>query len=252
MNITQLHFATGPVILIIILAGILFLFFRLVNYFIYRITTERKYLKIIIKNIPFIELLSWIVFLSWSAHYSYHRNPAFSFAVVLLLIAIIYWISHFGLKNLIAGVFFRYQENSSIGDTYISDSYQGKITGFKLFHLQIESGDGKQISIPYEKLTGHVNIFQKPAGSLTFHTFELTLKNHPVLPGEAKAEIKRALVVMPGIATEKMPGVMLIDQDGSNLTFKVSFYAVNREYAVTVEQKIKEKFINQPEIKGNV
>ncbi len=241
MEFIEYNISSAAIVRLIIFSIFVFSLFRLFNFALNRIKHKTTYLKLITKNILLVELLTWILFLIWAANSARSRNPILSLSISGMLLFILFWVSYFGLRNIIAGVFFRYQENYAIGDHYQNNDYAGRIIDFKLFALHLESKDGQIISIPYGKLANKVSTHQEVGKTKTAYTFELSTTKEKEIQ-EVTQEIKNFLLSMAWISTYRTPEIHQLKTSDSAYIFNISLFAINNDYALKTEQLVKSKF----------
>ena len=241
MEFIDYTISSAAIFRLIVFSIFVFSLFRIFNYALNHIKNKSNTLKLVAKNILLGELLTWILFLIWAANSARHRNPILSLSITGILLFVLFWVSYFGLKNIIAGVFFRYQENYAIGDHYQNNEYSGRIIEFKLFALRLESKEGQIISIPYGKLVNKVSTHQEVGKTITAYTFELSTSKEKERQ-EITQEIKNTLLSMAWISTHRTPEIHQLKTNESTYLFNISLFAINNDYALKTEQILKSKF----------
>jgi small-conductance mechanosensitive channel len=245
MEFIEYNISSAAIVRLIVFSIFVFSLFRLINYALNHIKNKSTTLKLVAKNILLVELFTWILFLIWAANSARNRNPILSLSITGILLFILFWVSYFGLKNIIAGVFFRYQENYAIGDHYQNNEYSGRIINFKLFALRLESKEGQIISIPYGKLVNKVSTHQEVGKTITAYTFELNTSKEKEIQ-EVTQEIKSILLSMAWISTHRTPEIHQLKTSESAYHFSISLFAINNDYALKTEQLLKSKFTPSP------
>ena len=241
MEFIEYNISNAALFRLIIFSLFVFLLFRLLNYALNHIKNKKTSLKLLAKNILLVELLTWIFFLIWAANSARDRNPILSLSITAVLLFVLFWVSYYGLKNIIAGVFFRYQENYAIGDQYQNQEYKGRIVDFTLLALHLESREGQLISIPYGKLADKVSSYQENEKTKIAYSFDLTTPKEKEIQ-EITQDIKSILLSMAWVSTHRTPEIKQLKTTESSYLFKISFFAINNEYALKTEQVLKSKF----------
>ncbi|MEA3446158.1 MAG: mechanosensitive ion channel [Bacteroidota bacterium] len=241
MDIIELDISGNTIFRFLFSTFVLFLVFRFVHYLIRAFENKSARIKSFNKFIPLIEMFAWVVFLIWAANKFLNQNKVLAIVSIIILSFILFWISFYALRNIIAGVLFRFHGNYLLGDYIKTKDYSGKIQKFTFFSLHIENAEGQSVFIPYSKLLNKANVrYDSETSKAGFHFKIITPKDET--PDEKLEKIKLMLLNMPWVSTGKMPYIKQVNSDDDSYTFEVVLFAVNTKYALKTENLIKDKF----------
>ncbi len=241
MNIPELNISGNTIFTLLLSTLALFLLFRFINYLFRIFINKSARVKSFSHFLPIVEMSAWIVFLLWAANFFIEDNRILAIGVLIVLVFTLFWISRYALKNIIAGVLFRFQGNYSIGDFLRTKEYSGKIQQFTFFSLQITTKDGHSVFIPFSKLMDEINVRYDMEGSKAGYHFKITTAKDAG-PDEMAEKIKLALLSMSWVPVKQMPQIRQLYSDGPSYTFEIILFAVNNKYALKTENEIGERF----------
>ena len=241
MDITELNISGNAIFTLLLLTFLLFIIFRFINYLFRVFKNKSSLLKSFSPYVPIIEMFAWIIFLIWAANFFLIKNRILAIGVLIVLIFILFWISIYAIKNIIAGALFKFQGNYLIGDYLQKKDYIGKIQKFAFFSLHIVTKDGQSVFVPYSKLLNEVNVrYDSETSKAGYHFKIITSKDES--PDNKIEKIKLVLLNMPWVSTKKIPQIKHVDSDDLYFTFEIVLFTVNNKYALKTENLIREKF----------
>ena len=221
--------------------GAIFLLLRLLRFLLPLLLYRYKPKKILIRIFPVFELVVWVVFLAWFIFLFSEADELFVYVVLAILLMVLFWISRYWVKDLIAGVIFRASSRLKAGDILRFEDLKGTVTNFGSFSLELETQDNQAIFIPYSKLIDAVNIKSEPTGKSQGYTFVLTCARTDD-PTTLMQEVKTAIISTPWVSVNKMPQVRLLTQTDSDIEFEVTVFPVDPSFTGKIESQVTEKF----------
>lgn len=225
----------------ILLGILLFLLFRFFQYIFPLLLKNKKALRLVNRFLPFIETGSWLAFFSWYTLKFYGQYNIYTLVVLGIIIIIIFWISRFLMKELIAGVVFRVADRFREGDNLQTEQYTGTIKKLHFDCIEMEASDGQIIFIPYSKITGEISIKNESTGQTTAYTFKVETSDISD-PDTFSNKIISLILSLPWSSVNNQPKITLIEQESDRYTFEVTCYPIDKSYAKKIEQKVQEKF----------
>ncbi|RLD61616.1 MAG: hypothetical protein DRJ05_02210 [Bacteroidetes bacterium] len=241
MNISELNISGNTIFRLLLSTLALFIFFRFVDYLFKVFRNKSPRVKSFSHFLPIVEMFAWILFLIWAANFFIEENRILAIGVLTILVFVLFWISRYAIKNIIAGVLFRFQGNYSVGDFLRTKDYSGKIQQFTFFSLQITTKDGHSVFIPFSKLMDEVNVRYDMEVLKAGYNFKI-MTPKDVGPDEMAEKIKLALLSMSWISVKQMPQIKQVYSDGPSYSFEIILFAVNNKYALKTENEIGERF----------
>lgn len=223
---------------------LLFLFFRLIQYVLSLIFFKKKIKRQIRRILLIAEISGWLLFLSWFTFLFSEAKQLFVFVVLSVLLMLIFWISRYWIKHLIAGVIFRSSTRFAEGDILHFGEITGTIKKFRNYTIELETHYGQTIFVPYSKIVDSENIKSESKAQTSGHTFEFeTDKSHGL--SETMQQIKTSILALPWISVHKMPVINLIGQTETTYVYEVTVYAIDKSYTGKIEKQIRSKFTSE-------
>lgn len=225
----------------IALSLLLTLIFRLLRYILPLINHNKTFLERMHKTLPVVEVISWFVFLSWFVFRFAEIMQVYALIILTILFFLLFWISRYLLKEVIAGVIFRSTGNYKIGDQLVLEEQGGTIRRFKLNLVEIENSEGEIVCIPYSYLAGHITIKRERDEQTSAYTFVLETSINSTAEKIA-GDIKSFILSLPWSSVRKMPVVLLLEENETRFLFEITVYPVEKSMAKKIELEVRKKF----------
>ncbi len=237
----QDHFSYSAVYFFLLIAVLIAIAFRLINFFVPVLPVKTEYKMGIRKAMPLIEFLCWFVFFIWGINYFVKYNMYFAIGLGAIVLLSMIWFAWYALRDLIAGIIIKSNRDLQVNETVDVGNYHGKIVRFGFRNLIMETESGKNIYIPYTMLIKREIVRSHPADKIQSHSFSL------VTPKEKSAEqtildIRAALLSLPWTSMIKDPVIRLEEEENGNFAFHITAYSIEKSYFVTIEKEIRGRF----------
>jgi hypothetical protein len=219
----------------------LFLVIRLIRFLLPIPLYKEKLRHKSIKVFPVVELIFWLIFLSWFVIIFSKTNELYAFVVLAILLMVLFWISRFWVKDVIAGVIFRSTTRLKVGDQLHVGEIKGIIKTFNNYSLEMETLDNQTIFIPYAKLADAVNIKSDRTGQSKGYTFTLDCLG-PVELNEITDQIKSTILATPWVSVNRMPVITLTSHSEESYLFEITVFPIDNTFAGKIESLVKERF----------
>lgn len=225
-----------------ILVGlILFAFFRLIRFLLPILVKNFKKTQSILSYLPIIETSGWLFFFSWFTFRFAEIESIFALVTAGILGLIIFWISKFFLKDLIAGLVFRTSGRFNEGDRIKLDGLKGSVRKFGLVELEVESTEGSTLFIPYSTLTEAINMKSEDADQTSAYSFSLELKR-TLSQEETVSVIQNFVLSLPWSSIQKNPVVLIREQSEKLFAVDVTAFPVDKGFTRKIEMETKKRF----------
>ncbi len=225
----------------ILFAILILIFFRLLKFGISVIFKQKKSSRLISTYFPLVELVSWIIFLVLYLFLFFSIRSVFAYVLVGFIFFLLYFVLLYGVKDLIAGVFFKSRNKFNIGDILEFDGQKGIIKSLGHSSIEIETGDGQTQFIPYAKIIFSVTKKSESTGQSSGYSFLLETANDKDIM-ETTDQIKTAIISLPWSSIQRMPLINLKEQTDSTSIFEITVYPVDSSFSGKIEKFIVEKF----------
>ncbi len=219
----------------------IFLLLRLLRFLLPLSLYRDKPRKILTRLFPIVELVVWVIFLSWFIFLFSEADEIYVYVVLAILLMILFWISRYWVKDLIAGVIFRSSARLKAGDILHFEDLKGTIKKFGNFSVELETQDNQVIFIPYGKLADAVNIKSEPTGQSQGYTFVLVCKLAQD-PTVLIQQIKTTILSSPWVSVNRMPLITLLQQSESMSEFEITVFPIDKSFAGKIENLVSEKY----------
>lgn len=220
---------------------ILFAFFRLIRFLLPILVKNFKKAQSYLSYLPIIETSGWLFFFSWFTFRFAEIESIFALVMAGILGFIIFWISKFFLKDLIAGLVFRTSGKFKEGDRIMLDGLKGSVKKFGLIELEVESSEGSTLIIPYSKLTEAINIKSEGADQTSSYSFSMEVKRTQSQEKTVN-NIQNFVLSLPWSSIQKNPLVVIREQSEKLFTVDVTAYPVDKGFANKIEMETKKRF----------
>jgi small-conductance mechanosensitive channel len=224
-----------------LVAGVIILvIFRLFRYLLPLLFARKQGKTRILRVLPLVEAPVWAIYLSWYTFRFAEIRSVYAFVVIGVLLVVIFWISRFFLRDLIAGIIFRAFGRFRQGEVIVHKKFKGNIKEFGFLSLEVETADGQSVFIPYSALAGSASIKQESADQAAAYNFSFQLD--AVAPREETiGSIREFVVTLPWSSMHKMPMVTMRKGEDGPLA-EVTAYPLEKSFGKKIEQHTASRF----------
>jgi hypothetical protein len=190
--------------------------------------------------IPAIEFVSWLVFIYWAIEYLFQDKMFYQYLVISIVIIVVGFLAWFVVRDFIAGIIFKAQNNLQVNKMIQLGEVRGRIIAQKSTHLTIETTGGQIIKIPYSKL--NQEIISEISDSTINEEFKFQFQTKKTKgKQETEEEIKYLLINSPWINFNITPILKLISEDNTFYTFEVTAGTLNHKHMWLLEKSIRKQ-----------
>ncbi|MEZ5082549.1 MAG: mechanosensitive ion channel [Bacteroidales bacterium] len=239
----ELHYTNWQAIFFnFILVGlILFGFFRFIRFLLPILVKNFKKAPYLLSYLPLVETSGWLFFFSWFTFRFAEIKSIFAWVLAAVLGILIFWLSKFFIKDLLAGLVFRTSGRFKVGDRIMCDNVKGLVKKFSLNELEVESTDGSTMFIPYSKLTEAINIKSESTDQASSFSFSFEVKRiHS--PEITVYEISNFVLSLPWSSIQKNPVVVVKEKTDKFFIVDVIAFPVDKGFAKKIENETTKKF----------
>lgn len=221
------------------------------------------------------EVVSWLVFVSWSIQVFSKNNALYSLGLSVLMLAILTGVSWSILRDFVSGIIIKLESTYSINEWLKVRDVEGKITKLGYRSLEIETEKGETVNIPYSIITKEMSIkSSRVLGTETIksYTFELEVQQNstPSTPPksgesanvydnqveeststpesqsdgregikESKEKIRKLILNSHWSSLKREPQIKLLEETNAGYTFQVTVYTLDAKYFQEIESHVK-------------
>lgn len=225
-----------------IISGIIiFVVFRGIFYFLPIIFRQKIVRKRVSQYLPFAQTMFWILFLCWYLIQFSTANLLFSIVVMIALLGILFWLSKFALKDILAGMILRLTSGFKVGDVLRVAGQGGKLKNWTLLALELETTEGEIVRFPYSNLISEsiVKAETKQFSSAFSFNFELS--------GEADLKIipeqvSKYIVGLPWSSIHQKPEVSVTVQKDKQRICQITCFPIEKAFSKKIQEMVIGKF----------
>jgi small conductance mechanosensitive channel len=217
------------------------MFFRLLKFGLSVLFKSKKNSHLVQTYFPLVELISWLIFLVLYLFLFFSIRSAFAYVLVGFIFFLLYFVMMFGMKDLIAGVFFKSRNKFRIGDILEFENQKGIIKSLGHSSIELETGDGQTQFIPYTKIIFSITKKSETTGQSSGYNFLLETTSDKDTQ-ETTNEIKTAIISLPWSSVQRMPLINLKKQTDKTSIFEITVYPVDSSFSGKIEKYVVEKF----------
>ncbi|MBU0489757.1 MAG: mechanosensitive ion channel family protein [Bacteroidetes bacterium] len=239
-ELINFEFSNGAILRFLLYGAIIFAFFRLLHFLLPYVILRQDDQRIARRSLPFVEMVAWVLYLIWALQFFYLHSRLFVSGPALLLLILIFIVSWFALRDIIAGVIFKTGRSFRINQQISVGGFGGKIMALHLRTIELETETGEIVSLPYSRVLGQVIVKSHPAERILSHSFRIHLvRSKPLL--ESIEEIRRDILNMPWVSVKKTPRIRAVEETESEFVLEISVFSIEADYFFRIEKAIREK-----------
>lgn len=186
-----------------------------------------------------IIVVGLLIFISFSVE----NNLALSIILMLFLISILFFFSHFYLKDYLAGLIFKSSKEYQIGDQITVNNNTGRIEYFTKTQLKIKSSEGDNILIPYSILINEVKSVRQVQEKINTYAFNLEIAVEKNLEVEV-LNLQRYIRLLPWVHPSFDADIEFISKHPTHNQVKITVYAFDKRYYPKIEESVLD-FLNK-------
>jgi small-conductance mechanosensitive channel len=226
---------------------IILLLFRLLQFLLPPLLAQRRKYRQILPVLPVLETTVWLLYFSWFTFRFAAAGAVYALVVMGVLLVLIFWISRFYLKDLIAGMFFRLSKRYREGEIIAYEGWMGTIQRFGIQSLEIRTQEGQIVYIPYGKLQESLTVKSESEAQSAAYSFVLTLNRKEPVP-DLQQKVLQHLVSLPWSSVHKVPDVVLKETQDNGLKIEVTVYPIEKVFGKQIEVSTRNLFGQQEKV----
>lgn len=220
---------------IIILAFFLFTLMKLLKkYFI-----ERKLSSKYQQYYYLLEIIVWIMFIIWSLKTILEDSIYYTIIVVTIFLSIAVWVTWFIVRDFVAGLVFKFNDDYKKGQLLEVNNVKGFIGKINYLNIDLISNEGEVIKIPYSKIQANIHKKSVLDKNIIRHNFQFQFPL-TVSFDKIKDEIIYEILLTPGIDLNKDPIIKLDGRKENYQIIGVTIFLLSESVIDLISQKIKE------------
>jgi len=230
-------------IIIVVIIGILvFVFLKALNTL--HVYVNRKYKKWTRKLnlIPAVEFISWLIYIFWAIDFLFKNKLYYQYLVISIVIIVVVFLAWFVVKDFIAGIVFKVQNDLQTKSNIQLGAICGVIKAQHLTHIQIETSAGQILKVPYSRLNHEIISEISDTTSNEDFKFQIQIKKTKNKK-ETEDLLNFHIINSPWSNFNIKPVTKLLSEDENLYTFDVTASTLNHKHMWLLEKSVKEQII---------
>jgi len=203
MNNIPISLLLEFVLIIVILLGCTFIYTRLIIP-----SSHNKNTKALLIHWGFrIQLVFWAIFVLYFVYQLFQHSPGFTILLLVLIFAP-FWRQW---KDLLSGIFLKWENKLSIGDQVDFEGQQGKLLKIGILNIMMESQRGTVLTIPNSVFS--TNGFSQILATDEETLVEIKLAKSTVSKLGGLSNVKKIVIASPWSNPSRHPELIALDND---------------------------------------
>jgi small-conductance mechanosensitive channel len=233
-----INFSVLPVELLLgvaLVLGFTYVLLKLVKRYLFVVVKSEHWNERIVNSWARIEISVWLT--AGALMLIYLLNNSFLVTIVLIVVALVvggkYW------RDLINGVFVKFENKITVGDFISSETYKGIVIVLGNRGLQIRMDGGDMAFVPYRNLSDYK--IRKMDQSMLSEMSSIILKIKPeVAVDSAVMKLKRTVLQIPYTMLTQPVKVEVVELDETGSTLRVLVHSQTAESGKLLEMELKQ------------
>ncbi|MBN2349605.1 MAG: mechanosensitive ion channel [Bacteroidales bacterium] len=229
-----------PIIVLVIVTATYFVL-KFLQVVIKRFGKKYFILKTVGRMLPLIVSVTWVVIVFWSANYLFNEKSYYKLVIICMIVILSVLIGWFFIKDFIAGVIFRVQNNYAEGDHVQFGEVAGRVESLYLTHISLQTQEGRLVKVPYSRLGSEI-ISQKTE-SKTFEKNSFILKTRKTESVTSTEEsIRNILMTSPWRISNTQPNIKFVGEDDLSFHYNILVQVRNQKHLDYLAEALDKRF----------
>ncbi|MBU2511100.1 mechanosensitive ion channel family protein [bacterium] len=192
--------------------------------------------------IPMVDAIGAVLIVLLLGSILFKDQPTYRIGFTVAVFVFILWLLRISLLDVVSGIILRFEHLFSPGDQIDFGEGSGTIVKVGLRCLDITVDKGKQISIPYSRLSSESLVKLSSSQLVKSAVFNLEIPKSASNIAEIISQLKREIMTQPWSIAALKPTIDLLDEELKRSKFKITVYALELEHLVEIERALREKY----------
>ncbi len=213
----------------------IFLFF--IKLLVKKYSDWKKFLNIL----PLAGFILWIFILLWAVNYLFGDKSYYQVIIISAIVILTLAFGWFFLKDLVAGIIFRLQNNYTNGEVLQIGEISGRLNKMLLTHITIDTNNDNTLKIPYSRLSNEIISQKSQTKSFENNRFTLST-NKKLSQKDTEDAIGTILKNSPWHIGYRLPASKLLNEDDKHYHFEIQLQVRNEKHLLHVKNVLLKKF----------
>jgi small-conductance mechanosensitive channel len=222
----------------IIVAIALIVLLRGGRYFLNLAARNKRYHSYVLRIFPWIEVILWFIFIFWTITLHFENTriyPVLSGGLVVIFLLLFGW---FVLRDFFAGAVIRAGQELEQGIFIKADTFSGTIISLGYIAMEIRTGDGEKLIVPYSRLAGKQITKMAQHGRGKNQTIKLEIhQKHGAQ--NIQQSLKRKVLELPWVIAGEEIKVSLLPFDNCYVA-EISFQSMKEDMLPATEEILRD------------
>lgn len=194
------------------------------------------------KFLPLADAIGIVLIVIWLGSLLFLDQSAYRTFFLALIFVFVLWLARVSLFDIVAGMILRFENSFQIGDTLIVKEGSGTISEVRLRCLDVTLDKGRQVSIPYSRLSSEVLVKPTSIRPVKTHQFELTLPKSGDI-SESTLRLISTIMNQPWSIVAIKPLVEPVGEQDGRFLFRITIHALELEHLAEIERAVRDAYI---------
>jgi small-conductance mechanosensitive channel len=228
------------IIIALIIAALFFLFLKVIKLVLKSLLKRYTKLNSIENLIIATELIIWLTYIFWMTDFLFRGKFYYSYLVYTMILIIAGFVAWFLLKDIFAGIIFRFKHNLKT-DSYVrAGNLSGRIKSQHLTYIKILTDNGQIIRVPYSRIIHEVIAELAYPGAPEEHIMHLRVDLSTGNKSTAESLIRVVVLNTPWSNFKEEPVIKFIKENNEGYFFEISLLSSNRRHIEFIEMALDE------------
>lgn len=202
---------------------------------------SRQRMKFILKYFPVLELSATLFIIFWAIEYLFSSKSYYQIILLSLIISLIALISWFVVRDFIAGIVFRTQNNLNRGATMKFGEIAGKLLSMRTTHIVVETDEGRVIKIPYSRIISEIVSEHPEDGVREDSMIRLEVKKK-MKWNELESSLKNTILNTPWRLLTSEPKIKLLAEQDKYYEIQIYVRTRSKKHEENLKALLSNKF----------
>ncbi|GEM_PF-2200503 len=226
--------------IVVILVGVLlFACFKGIKLAVSKISSEKRYYKVILTSVSIFELIMWSAFIFWSLERLFQFKSYFTYLFLAAVFIFVLLVAYYFVNDLFAGAIFRIQHYPQKGKFYTFKKYSGKVKSIGSTGMILETSEGEEVDVPYSELRGPV-FENKEVRAQSDIKIKLKIEKKGSKE-EMIEKINEVILTSAYASFKKKPTIKVLAENPQDIQFEITLSTFNSIHQSIIEKRLKEE-----------
>jgi small-conductance mechanosensitive channel len=228
------------IIIELIVAASIFLLLKVIRLLLKRLLSRYAGFRFTDNLITASELIVWLAYIFWATNFLFSKKFFYTNLVYAMILIIAGFIAWFLLRDIFAGIIFRFKHNLRADSFIRAGDFSGRIKSQHLTYLTMLTEKGQLIRVPYSRIVHEVITELAYPGTLEEHILQIRVDLSAGNTSTAESMIRMGVLNAPWSNMKEEPSIKFLKENDDGYFFEISLLSVSKKHIEFIEKALKE------------